>query len=228
MHIIVIIGVFIAFTFFFAHYWLNKPITFLNVDNVYPFLKKIHPLRASILQETREILGDVKNWEDWPEKELYDVDATKVGRTWKIFPLYAFGVWANKNCAKMPNLTKFVQSIPHLKLATLSKLSPGMKLNPHRGWGNHSNFVLRCHYGLIVPPNTCYVNVNGEARTHQNDQWIVFDDSETHYAENRSHTDRIVLIVDIQRPVTLPKGTSQANDTKELLEIVDYFRKTQS
>jgi aspartyl/asparaginyl beta-hydroxylase (cupin superfamily) len=54
---------------------------------------------------------------------------------------------------------------------------------------------------------------------------MCFDDSKTHYAENSSDSDRVVLIVDIIRPNNIQTGKSDVTDSKELLEIIDYFRK---
>lgn len=198
---------------------------FFKVDDMFPRLKSIHHIRNSIVEEAHDVLNNSINWEYWPEKNLYD---GKPNSSWKIFPYYAFGIWVNDNCAKTPTLTKFIKSIPNLKLATLSKLSPGMKLVPHRGWGNHSNHVLRCHYGLIVPGNnSCFIKVGNQTQYHENDKWLIFDDSKTHMAENQSSNDRVVLIIDIARPKHIPKGTSDVGDTKELLEIVNYFNNKQ-
>jgi len=199
----------------------QKTTVFYNINDISPNLTQIHPLRNEIMKEVNTVLADPKNWENWPEKSLYDNKGE-----WKIFPLYAFGIWINDNCNKVPILTKFIKSIPNVQLATLSKLSPNMKLKPHRGWGSHSNHVLRAHYGLIIPDN-CYVKVNDEIQYHQNDKWMVFDDSETHMAENQSDKDRLVLIIDISRPNHIPKGTSTIGDSKELLDIIDYFKQKQ-
>ena len=196
---------------------------FYDVSDVYPCLKKIHKLRGGIMDELNNIRNVDKIWNDWPERELYNSNGK-----WKIFPFYAFGIWIEENCNKMPTLTKFIKNIPNLKIAILSKLSPGMKLIPHKGWGKHSNNVLRAHYGLIVPDNKCYVmvldNKRKEKRYHKNDEWLIFDDSKTHMAENTSNEDRIVLILDIKRPDNVKKGVSKIGDTKELLELVNYFK----
>jgi len=193
---------------------------FYNVEDVYPELQNIHKIRNLIIDE----INNIDKWENWPEKNLYDADGT-----WKIYPLYAFNIWVTDNCNQLPTLTKFIKSVPNIKLATLSKLSAGMKLTPHRGWGSHSNNVLRTHYGIDVPENKCYIKVSDDKREekqyHQNDRWIVFDDSKTHMAENTSQSDRIVLIIDINRPSYVRRGTSEVGDTKELLDIIDYFAK---
>lgn len=166
-------------------------------------------------------------WHDWPEKELYNESEPN---GWTIYPFFAFGIWVKDNCKKCPIITKFIKSIPRLKLATLSKLKGGTKLNEHEGWASHSNYVIRCHYGLIIPKNLCYIYVRDnktnkeEKKFHKKFEWLIFDDSKTHYAHNQSNEDRIVLIVDVARPDNIEIGTLDIGDSKELIEIIDYFR----
>ena len=154
-------------------YWPSNVHTlnerFYSVEQVCHELNNINKIKDNILNEVINVNN--QNWKDWPEKNLY---ATK--GTWKIFPFYAFGVWANNNCKKCPHIYNFLNTIPNLKLATLSKLSPKMKLIPHMGWGNHSNNVIRCHYGLIVPSG-CYISVEDEKREeiqyHKKFKWLL-------------------------------------------------------
>mgnify|MGYP001558699408 CR=1 FL=1 len=207
----VVILLILAILIYFVH--STKTDQYFDPYKICPQLKTIHESREKIRKEIRQIY----DWTDWPETELY-----KNGE-WKIFPFYAFGIWVNKNCEICPELTEFIRRIPNLKLATLSRLSPGTKLAPHCGWGNHSNYVLRAHYGIDVPDN-CYVEVESKRKYHKNDTWLLFDDSLQHMAGNESEKDRIVLIVDIERPTNIPKGKSTIGDTKELVEIVRYFR----
>lgn len=192
-------------------------------SNTFPQLKKIHPIRKNIILEVHNIIPK-NDWVDWPEKELYDIENTE----WKIFPLYAFGIWVEDNCKMMPFLTKFIKSIPNVKLVILSKLSAGVKLKPHQGWGTYSNNVLRCHYGLIMDENKCHISVSDENRKqyqyHKNDHWIIFDDSKTHWTENTSENDRIILIIDIDRPSHIKPGTAEKGDTNELVEIINFFK----
>lgn len=193
---------------------------FYSVNEISSQLDNIGNVSDDIMKESLSIFGD--EWSDWPEKELYDSDGK-----WKIFPFYAFGIWVNDNCEKCPKTYKFLKHIKGLKLATFSKLTSGMKLKPHKGWASHSNYVIRCHYGLVVPKG-CYVSVSDETREeiqyHKKFQWLIFDDSKTHYAENKSNSDRIVLILDIERPSTIKVGSSEIGDSKELIEIVNYFK----
>lgn len=199
---------------------------FYTVDEVCPELKLIYQTLPKIRTEVAMVKNE--EWTDWPEKELYD---GKNNFVWNIYPFTAFGIIVKENCRRCPTLWRFLQKIPGLKVATLSRLGPGVKLNTHQGWGHHSNNVIRCHFGIEVPYG-CYVSVRNnlndaeEIRLHKQNDWILFDDSRHHYAHNPTNRDRIVLIVDVERPENIKSGTSTGNDTKELQQIISYFRST--
>lgn len=240
MHIIIIlVCLILCFYFGYCNKKLNqnvksndseKPIKldklFYSPNEVSKQLVSININKNAILNETIQVYQEV--WTDWPEKELYEKNS-KFDK-WQIFPFYAFGTWVNINCQKCPTIYNFIKKLKGLKLATLSKLTPGMKLSAHRGWASHSNHVIRCHYGLIVPEKSCYIAVsnseksNYEIQYHKQFEWVIFDDSKWHWAENAGKTDRIVLIIDIERPDNIETGTSNVGDSKELINIVEYFR----
>ena len=196
---------------------LNKRI--YDVNEVYPELNII----KSNFKKIQNEVFNIKNikWDDCPEKDLYD------NGDWKILPFYAFDNWIPSNCNKCPIIYDFLKNIPNLKVALLSKLSPKMTLNPHHGWAFHSNYILRCHYGIFVPDN-CYILVkdnNGvSVKYHKENEWMVFDDSKLHYAGNDSEQDRIILIIDIERPKNVALGESQSSDTDELNAIINYYK----
>ena len=203
---------------------INIDTKFYNVD-IFPELKQIDKYKSKIKIELSFLLkNELKEWVNWPEKNLYNND-----NIWKIYPLYYYGTWIDKNCSNMFYLTKFLKKLKNMKLAILSVLSPHTVLKEHKGWGSHSNNVLRCHYGLRVP-NNCYISVKndedliGTIKPHEEYKWLIFDDSKLHFAANNSDYYRIVLIIDMKRPKYLHKGTSDVGDTKELLDIVKYMR----
>lgn len=203
---------------------LNKK--FYKVKDVSPDLDNIYNNLDGIKAEVDEIIKN--KWISWPEKYLYAAEGD-----WNIFPFYAFGIWINDNCEKCPNICKFLKSIPGLKLATLSRMTPGMKLAPHEGWASHSNNVIRCHFGIVVPDG-CYISVKEidiydphdkeKIKYHKENEWLIFDDAKTHYAHNTSNYDRVVLIIDVERPKNIKKGKSKVGDSRELLEVVKYFK----
>jgi beta-hydroxylase len=191
----------------------KKDKLFYETNEIDKNLKEIEEYKNKIVEETKVICRD--DWKEWPEKYLYNND-------WKIYPFYGFNIWVEENCKRCPTIYNFLKRIKGLKLATLSKLCGKTKLNIHQGWGDHSNYVIRCHYGIIVPER-CYIYVEDEKgyeyRFHKEFEWLIFDDSKFHYAENQNDSDRIVLIVDIERPNDIKIGVSEIGDTKELIEI---------
>lgn len=200
---------------------LDKP--YYDVSEIDPSLtlNSIIPIHNDIVNEINYVnthnLKDL--WTNWPEKELYMTPNNK----WDIIPLCGFGVWLDNVCKLFPILTKFLRSVKNIKLAILSKLSAGMILKSHRGWAKHSNHVLRCHYGLIVP-DECYVVVDGIKKKHAEKKWIIFDDSKSHHAENNGNSDRMVLIIDVERPKWVKTGTSDVAYSSELENVLSYFR----
>lgn len=204
----------------------NKSIknqAFYDVVDVCSELLQVHRYEQHMLKEILSFKNET-NWNDWPEKDLYDKQGT-----WKIFPFFAFGLWIEENCKTCPTIATFLRSIPKLKLATLSKLSPRMKLTPHQGWGKYSNYVIRCHFGIVVSKQSWIYVLNNDVwnkQHHNTFDWLIFDDSKMHYAENNSDSDRIILMVDVERPQTIRIGESDIGDTKELNEIIKYFSQT--
>lgn len=202
----------------------QKNLPYYEVEEIEPKLNTITKIKHDVLEEVKKIHMNDNKWKIWPEKELY-----KNTNGWKIFPFYAFGIWVEENCEMCPVLANFVRKIPNLKLATLSRLSAGTILNPHQGWHSHSNSSIRCHYGLIVP-NNCYIKVFDDVnkrwikKYHNTFEWLIFDDAKLHNAENLSNKDRIILIVDVERPADVEKGKSEIGDSNELLQIIDYFK----
>ena len=137
----------ILFILFINIYFNNKLLNkkFYTVNEIEPKLNNIYKYKNKINYELQNILNNT--WTQWPEKSLYN---EKIGK-WNIYPFFAFNIWIKKNCNECPTIVKFLKTIPNLKLATLSKMDPHVSLTPHKGWGDHSNNVIRCHFGLIVP-----------------------------------------------------------------------------
>jgi beta-hydroxylase len=200
----------------------NKKINklFYEPNEINNNLISIDNYKYKILEETINVYNSSK-WNEWPEKDIYNGD-------WKIFPFFGFNIWNKENCEKCPTIYNFIKNIKGLKLAILSKLSPKTKLDIHQGWGNYSNYIIKCHYGLIVPDN-CYLYVedenNKKLRYHKQFEWIIFDDSKLHYSENLNDKDRIILMIDVERPNNVEIGKSNVEESAELLELINHYKK---
>lgn len=196
---------------------LNK--CFYTINEICPDLGSIY-LNDLCLDIREEIMKNSSGWISWPEKLVESATTME----WKIIPLCVFGTW--KNADKFPILSQFLRSIPGLKLAGISKLGPKTKLLPHKGWAEHSNYHIRCHFGIDVPDG-CHVIVKdddsptAESQQHYNNNWLIFDDSKVHTAINNSNIPRIVLILDVVRPASVKRGTALGGDTQELLNFIN-------
>jgi len=185
---------------------------FYDYKSIYPFLEELKKNKKSIKKEVMNIIND--KWKTWPEVDLY-----KNSNGWKVLPFYGFGKWVNRNCKKCPTINNIIRNIPGLRTASLSKLTPGTKLEPHQGWAKLSNYVLRCQYGIIVGKN-CILGCENEVEIMKENKIIVFDDSKMHYAQNNGNQDRIILILDIERPDFVKKGISDIENTDELNDFI--------
>lgn len=105
-----------------------------------------------------------------------------------------------KTCAALNKVPGFVQ-------AFFSVLEPGKSIPLHQGpyFG-----YLRYHLAVMVPQeNPPSIIVAGQPYTWQEGRGMMFDDTWPHKVENNSNGLRVVLIVDIRRP--LPTVADRVN-----------------
>jgi hypothetical protein len=182
-----------------------------------------HMLQPSGFQAMREEVKAIPQWTPWPEQSHYDVDG---GSDWTVFPLcHTFPAsdplkrkWIQTTCAFCPRTVEMLCRLgDSLRTALFSRLGPGTLLSPHMGWQDLANHVVRVHIPLVVPPGGyCGTWVDGCAMLHEEGVMQVFDDSKVHRAFNHSDEERLVLILDLERPAVLPTGTAVGGHTEEL------------
>jgi beta-hydroxylase len=121
---------------------------------------------------------------------------------WKSFVLYGFGYRSENNCALCPETARLLSGVPGLETAFFSILSPGARIPSHKGLAKG---LLRCHLGLIVPKDgeKCRMYVDGIPQTWQEGRVLLFDDTHRHEVQNDTDEDRVVLLFDFERPMTL-------------------------
>ncbi len=183
----------------------------------YPALRILERGYADVREECLKLL-DMKD-------RLTDVRALGAGYTeggihlakWKAF-MFKSGDFIEENCARAPKTTALLKRIPGLYTAFFSVLDPHQEITPH--WGYYKGF-LRYHLGVIIPENNvnkkCWIRVNGNAEENarqdkalvangetyywKNGEGIIFDDNYLHEAANESDDVRVVLWLDMRRPM---------------------------
>lgn len=125
------------------------------------------------------------------------------GDTWKTYFFYGMGYKAEKNCSHCPETTRMLEQIPGMLTAFFSILLPGTHIPKHRGLFNG---LVRYHLALKVPepPESCWIDLNGEILHWEEGKGIFFDDTFPHEVKNESNDIRVVLFLDIVRPTRQP------------------------
>ena len=121
---------------------------------------------------------------------------------WRSFFLWGYGYCVEDNLERCPVTAATVAQIPDLNSAFFSILAPGTHIPSHRGV---TKGLITCHLGLIVPRD-------GDVRMRVDDRivrWaegetLVFDDTYDHEVWNDTDNTRVVLLIQIKRPLRHP------------------------
>jgi ornithine lipid ester-linked acyl 2-hydroxylase len=178
---------------------------FLN--DLFPWISEIEANWTTIREEMARVLEDrdaLPNFQDISKDQIEITDDDR----WKTFFLYGFGFEAALGVELCPKTAALMQKIPGMKTAMFSILSPRKHILDHRG---PYKGVLRYHLGLIVPEDAraCRIRVGDDIRHWEEGQSMIFDDTYNHEVWNDTDQTRVVLFVDVLRP--LPSPWSQIN-----------------
>ena len=132
--------------------------------------------------------------------DLDDVGFNSFFKTgWKRYYLKWYGSSLTSAQQSCPYTVDLLESIPSVKGAMFAMLPPGARLVTHRDPYAGS---LRYHLGLQTPnQDDCFIEVDGERYSWRDGEAVMFDETYLHFAENKTDDNRIVLFLDIKRPV---------------------------
>lgn len=169
------------------------------------FFPWIDDLERHALSMRRELDALLVHREALPSFQEISPDQRSITNDdrWKTYFLYGFGKKSEANCARCPITAAVLSSIPHLTTAFFSILSPGKHIPRHRGVYKG---VVRAHLGLKVPEQTtaCRMEIAGNTLHWREGEAFMFDDTYEHEVWNDSDGERVVLLVDVLRPLPLP------------------------
>lgn len=157
----------------------------------------------------KQILGELEDVLKHPEQlpNFQDISRDQINITrddkWKTFFLYGYGYKMQRNCSLCPETTRIIEAIPGMFTAFFSVLAPGKHIPLHRG---PYRGLLRCHLALIVPEpaDQCWIEVGDQTAHWQQGRCLVFDDTYRHQVYNNTDGTRVVLFLDIIRPMRKP------------------------
>ncbi|HEY5260527.1 MAG TPA: aspartyl/asparaginyl beta-hydroxylase domain-containing protein [Solirubrobacteraceae bacterium] len=173
----------------------------------FPWIELIESNCDTIREELQRVLADreaLPNFQDISKDQIEITDDDR----WKTFFLYGFGFQAKLGIEMCPKTAALMREIPGMTTAMFSILSPRKHILDHRG---PYKGVLRYHLGLIVPRDAerCRIRVGEDIRHWQQGKSLVFDDTFNHEVWNDTDETRVVLFVDVLRP--LPSPWAQIN-----------------
>ena len=156
------------------------------------------------LDDLQELVQSLPNFQDI-SADQYSITQDDL---WKTFFFYGYGFKAEQNCLRCPQTTRLIEQIPGMKTAFFSILFPHKHIPEHRG---PYKGVLRYHLGLKIPKpvdsqveNVCRLRVGDQVRTWHEGKSLMFDDTLPHEAWNPTDEIRVVLFVDVVRPMRFP------------------------
>ncbi|WP_343887830.1 aspartyl/asparaginyl beta-hydroxylase domain-containing protein [Sphingomonas oligophenolica] len=121
---------------------------------------------------------------------------------WRSFFLWGYGYLIQENLGQCPVTTSVMARIPGLNTAFFSILAPGTHIPPHRGV---TKGLITCHLGLIIPQKGDVGMRVRDRIVHWSDGGVlVFDDTFDHEVWNDTDGTRVVLLLQVRRPLKQP------------------------
>ncbi|HUB72444.1 MAG TPA: aspartyl/asparaginyl beta-hydroxylase domain-containing protein [Solirubrobacteraceae bacterium] len=177
--------------------------TFFPLES-FPWVARVEESWEVIRAEAERLLevqDQLANFQDISKDQIEITDDDR----WKTFFLYGYGFEAKLGVEMCPRTAALMREIPGMKTAMISILSPRKHILDHRG---PYKGVLRYHLGLIVPHDapSCRIRVGDDIRHWEEGQSMVFDDTFNHEVWNDTDETRVVLFVDVMRPLPFPEA----------------------
>lgn len=173
----------------------------------FPWRTELEAAAPRIRAELDELLRDreaIPNFQDLSEAQRVLTQDSG----WKTFFFFIAGQPASANCERCPATVAALQRMPGMTNALFSILAAGKHIPEHRGIYKG---LLRVHLALIVPRarDSVRIHVNRRPYFWEEGRTFVFDDTYPHEVWNETSEQRVILMVDLERP--LPPGLRQLN-----------------
>ncbi|MEM9186131.1 MAG: aspartyl/asparaginyl beta-hydroxylase domain-containing protein [Planctomycetota bacterium] len=177
----------------------RRPVVY-DIDQTRPELRRLEAARGVIREELDAVLPDRSAIPRYHEIDPGRAHISSDADTgWRVFLLYAMGLKPADNRARCPRTVEVLDTLPDLFQAFFSILEPGKSVPPHVSpyFG-----YLRYHLPLIVPAeNPPWMQIRDVEHHWREGEGLLFDDDWDHEVHNRSEGVRVVLCVDILRPM---------------------------
>ncbi len=122
--------------------------------------------------------------------------------SWRTFVFRFAGRDCEPNRQRCPETAALLDRVPGIYLAMFSILEPGARIPLHAG---AIKGLVRYHLGLVVPTGEgCWIEISGVRHTWAEGESLAFDDTYPHRVRNDTDSVRVVLFLDVERPMPWP------------------------
>lgn len=167
----------------------------------FPWIATLEANADIIREEARAALSDLDAVPPLAEISPDHRRIAPAGK-WRSLFLVGYGYRHEPNCAACPRTAALISAVPGLNSAFFSVLVPGTHIPPHTGV---TKAFLTCHLGIEVPRDAekCRMRVVNQVVHWERDKALLFDDCFEHEVLNETDDVRVVLLVQVKRPVSL-------------------------
>jgi aspartyl/asparaginyl beta-hydroxylase (cupin superfamily) len=179
----------------------QRPV-FFDISKTAPALTLITEQQAIVKEDLEIVLAARSSIPKYHELDFLQLSISgKIDKEkeWKVLMLYAMGERPAANRSLCPRTCQLLDNIPGLVQAFFSILDAGKSIPLHAG--PYRGF-LRYHLALEVPTtNPPSLHIEGQQYVWQEGEAILFDDTFYHEVVNEADEDRVILVVDVLRPL---------------------------
>ena len=169
----------------------------------YPELRPLQENWQIIRQEAIDLMaeGGFDDIGDPDSASYYDVGfRTFYKYGWTKFYLNWYGYTHESAKQTCPKTLALLEQIPSVNGAMFSVLPPGGQLTRHL---DPVACSLRYHLGLDTPnDDKCYISIDDTPYSWRDGEPLLFDVTFLHYAHNDADKPRLILMCDIERPMS--------------------------
>lgn len=183
----------------------NRPV-FLDVNKTFPKLSLIEQNFDAVKAEYENVNKhfDIPAYHEVEQRQYAISGNVDPNLKWKVFLLYYAGETPDLAKQLCPKICALLKELPNIYKVFFSVLEPWKSIPAHHG---PYRGYLRYHLGIKVPKTSppC-IRIKDQVYEWKEQESILFDDTWEHEVINNSNQERVVLIMDILRPLPfLPK-----------------------
>jgi aspartate beta-hydroxylase len=182
--------------------WTNRPV-FYDIDGSCPELRLLERHSQTIKAEFDRLKGDlhvIPAYQDVDHNQKCIAQSRRGSDVWRVFFLKALGRDVEPNRSLCPQTAAAIDRLSNVFQACFSILEGGKSVPSHC---NPYNGYLRYHLGIEVPRKSPpSILVKDQPYSWREGAGVLFDDTWPHEIRNHSPEIRVVLIVDIARPMS--------------------------